>query len=276
MSNTNLTNQKIPQKISIRLSKTTTIPPPSIITPRYTFQENLRRNQPDPDLLLLICSYLNTHFPNVSNDLKLKLAETHLLPTCINPTTGRRESIALNDITYPDNKQLPTIISTMIDVASAAAYQNMDIQPTTTTNSNNNNNNNTSNNNHNNKLALTSINPSIINILRNNLIHDPNEISKRNKSLVNALSLYHRYQNIFARAKYYESQLKIKLEETQNINSTTLLASSSKTTTTTEGGGGGEKDGATNDNSSSNSKITKPNGKYSQIQYVYHIYIYIT
>ena len=88
-------------------------------------------------------------------------------------------------------------------------------------------------------------------------------------------SLYRRYQNIFARAKYYESQLKIKLEETQNINSTTLLASS-KTTTTTEGGGGsGEKDGATNDNSSSNSKITKPNGKYSQIQYVYHIIIYI-
>ena len=272
MSNSNLTNQKLPQKISIRLSKTT-IPSPSIITPRYTFQENLRRNQPDPDLLLLICSYLNTHFPNVSNDLKLKLAETHLLPTCINPTTGRRESIALNDITYPDNKQLPTIISTMIDVASAAAYQNMDIQPTTT--NKNNNNNNTSNNNHNNnKLALTSINPSIINILRNNLIHDPNEISKRNKSLVNALSLYHRYQNIFARAKYYESQLKIKLEETQNINSTTLLASSKTTTTTTEGGGGsGEKDGATNDNSSSNSKITKPNGKYSQIQYVYHIYI---
>ena len=25
-------------------------------------------------------------------------AETHLLPTCINPTTGRRESVALNDI----------------------------------------------------------------------------------------------------------------------------------------------------------------------------------
>ena len=90
-------------------------------------------------------------------------------------------------------------------------------------------------------------------------------------------SLYRRYQNIFGRAKYYESQLKIKLEETQNINSTTLLASSSsKTTTTTTTEAGGEKDGATNDNSSSNSKITKPNGKYSQIQYVYHIYIYIT
>ena len=87
-------------------------------------------------------------------------------------------------------------------------------------------------------------------------------------------SLYRRYQNIFARAKYYESQLKIKLEETQNINSTTLLASPSSKTTTTEGGGGGEKDGTTNDNSSSISKITKPNGKYSQIQDLYHIYMY--
>lgn len=172
--------------------------------PRRNFQENLALNAPDPDLMLLICAYLKQHFPQVSEALKQKLLMSNLLPSSINPITGNRERMVINDVDLPDHNRLPTIVSTMIDVASTAVFDN------------------TSNMSGSSNLSFSSVNPSIISIIRAQLIHDPSEIKKRNKSIVKALSLYHRYESILSRAVHYEKQLKFKLEETQNINATTI------------------------------------------------------
>ena len=158
--------------------------------------------------MLLICAYLNQHFPQVSEALQQKLLMSNLLPTSINPITGSRERTTLNDIELPDHNRLPAIISTMVDVASTAVFDNVGI---TASSSN---------------LSFSSINPSIINIIRTQLIHDPDEIVKRNKAIVKSLALYHRYKSILSRAVHYEKQLKLKLEETQNINATTIASSS--------------------------------------------------
>ena len=176
--------------------------------PRRSFQENLALNVPDPDLMLLICAYLNQHFPQLSEALKQKLVRTNLLPTSINPITGHRERAMLNDVELPDHNRLPTIISTMVDVASTAVFDNVGISASPS------------------NLSISSINPSIINIIRTQLIHDPDEIVKRNKAIVKSLALYHRYKSILSRAVHYEKQLKLKLEETQNINATTIASSS--------------------------------------------------
>ena len=114
----------------------------------------------------------------------------------------------LNDVELPDHNRLPTIISTMVDVASTAVFDNIGISASPS------------------NLSISSINPSIINIIRTQLIHDPDEVVKRNKAIVKSLALYHRYKSILSRAVHYEKQLKLKLEETQNINATTIASSS--------------------------------------------------
>ena len=95
----------------------------------------------------------------------------------------------------------------MVDVASTAVFDNVGISASPS------------------NLSISSVNPSIINIIRTQLIHDPDEVVKRNKAIVKSLVLYHRYKSILSRAVHYEKQLKLKTRRREH-NATTIASSS--------------------------------------------------